>query len=119
MTDSMPDMIIWLDFAFLTLVILLSATVIYKAPETSDKEIMKLRFACVMFTGIMTVFIFTAVLYFGSKAENAGAQIFDRAVSSMTPLAGVILGYLFGNRNRALAELSPDAQEGAGEPTQS
>ncbi|WP_299427926.1 hypothetical protein [Sphingomonas bacterium] len=96
--------LIILDFVFLALVILCAVSVIIKTPPTTDKEIYKLRFAAVTFTGIMTVFIFTAVLFFGS-GSSVGSQIFDRAVTSMTPLAGVILGYMFGTRGKKSANL--------------
>lgn len=107
---SIPALI-WLDFGFLALVILLVVVTINRTIESNDKEIIKLRFASVTFTGIMIVFIFTAVLY--ASGSTGGDAIFDRAVTSMTPLAGVILGYMFGTKgdlrnNAAGQELPPE-----------
>jgi hypothetical protein len=49
-----------------------------------------------MFAGILTIFIFCSILYMFSS--GAGKDVFDKALTGMTPLAGVIIGYLFGNR---------------------
>ena len=50
-----------------------------------------------MFGGILVLFIFTAILYMADP-QGAGKEIFEKAVTGMTPLAGVIVGYLFATR---------------------
>jgi uncharacterized membrane protein len=81
---------------FAALAFLGTGLVIWHTKEATDVEIVKLRFAQVLFVGIITVFIFTAILYMFSG--NVGKEIFDRAITAMTPLVGVIIGYMFGTR---------------------
>ena len=61
-----------------------------------DLETRKLRFAAATFTGILLLFVFSAALYFADPEGKPGKEIFEKAVTAMTPLAGVIVGYLFG-----------------------
>lgn len=86
-----------------------AAVIIAKQKPTFERDLVRVRFAMVTFTGIMVVFIFAAILYAGDKTQGAvvGKDIFEKAVTAMTPLAGVIVGYLFGAR----------ASGGGGEPT--
>jgi hypothetical protein len=74
-----------------------TGAIIWKTKDINDVEIVKLRFAQVMFVGIITTFIFTAMLYMFSSSDR-GKDIFDKALNAMTPLAGVIIGYLFSSR---------------------
>ncbi|HEV7165725.1 MAG TPA: hypothetical protein VGO35_10075 [Gammaproteobacteria bacterium] len=81
--------------------IIVGGFVIGKTPDEVDLETRKVRFAAAMFTGILTLFIFAAVLYFAqctSNCNGSGQAIFDKAMTAMTPLAGAIIGYLFGTR---------------------
>ncbi|MFD2263125.1 hypothetical protein ACFSM5_09525 [Lacibacterium aquatile] len=89
--------VLYLNFAFLALMLLMAGIIMILTKTSNDREVIKLRFAYVTFTGIMIVFIFTAILYF-CDSRGIGEKIFDRAVTAMTPLAGVILGYIFGGR---------------------
>jgi hypothetical protein len=76
-----------------------SDLVIYNTGESSDLEIVKARFAQVVFVGLITTFIFSAILYFLSpEGSGPGQVIFDKAATAMTPLASVIIGYLFGRK---------------------
>jgi Na+/proline symporter len=92
---------ITLGAAMIVLIIAFAAAVflISKTPATDQLETLKIRFAAVMFTGILTLFLFVAILYFGAGPDTgeraAAKEIFDKAVTAMTPLAGVILGYIF------------------------
>ena len=80
--------------------ITLAAIVIQRAGESVDLETRKIRFAAATFTGLLMLFIFTAVLYFADeKDSNRGKEIFEKAFTAMTPLAGAIVGYLFGTRS--------------------
>jgi hypothetical protein len=81
--------------------IVFGAIVVIRTPDEVDLETRKIRFAAAMFTGILVLFIFAAILYFAQCTTNcngSGQAIFDKAVTAMTPLAGVIIGYLFGTR---------------------
>jgi hypothetical protein len=93
---------------FVLVAFALAAVVIRKTETSDDVEIVRQRFAQVMFVGILTLFIFTSILYFFSPEKSAGQAIFDKAVTAMTPLAGVIIGYLFGSKtDRTQTEQKP------------
>ena len=81
--------------------IIIGAIVVIVSRDDVDLETRKIRFAAAMFTGILVLFIFAAILYFAQCTNNcngSGQVIFDKAVTAMTPLAGAIIGYLFGTR---------------------
>ena len=84
---------------FVLVVFVLAAVVIGTTKAATDVEIVRMRFAQVMFVGIITTFIFTSILYFFSSDKGPGQVIFDKAATAMTPLAGVIIGYLFGSKS--------------------
>jgi hypothetical protein len=66
-----------------------------------------MRFAQVLFVGIITTLVFASTLYLFSPT-GPGAAIFDKTLTAMTPLAGVVIGYLFGSKaNRATTEREP------------
>lgn len=94
---------------FVLVAFVLAAVVIRKTEKSDDVEILRQRFAQVMFVGILTLFIFTSILYFLSPEKSvAGEAIFNKAVTAMTPLAGVIIGYLFGSKtDRTQTEQKP------------
>ncbi|CAN7524902.1 hypothetical protein LJR066_003528 [Acidovorax sp. LjRoot66] len=82
--------------------LLISALVIMRSGEKVELEVRRIRFAAATFTGILILFIFTAILYFADHSGRlAGKEIFEKAVTAMTPLAGVIIGYLFGTKQSA------------------
>src|SRR4051812_41876484 len=76
----------------------IAAIVIQRASDDVDLEARKIRFAAATFTGILILFVFTAVVYIADADGERGKEIFDKAITAMTPLAGVIVGYLFGSR---------------------
>jgi hypothetical protein len=90
-----------IGIVFVLVVFIPSAIVIFKTNAATDIELVKARFAQVMFVGIITTFIFTSILYFMSPSNGVGKEIFDKAVTAMTPLAGVIIGYLFSGKATA------------------
>jgi len=97
----MPDYrIALIAVGFVVVAFIGTGLVIWKTNNVSDVEIVKLRFAQVMFVGIITTFIFTAILYMYASGDHGdrGKDIFDKAIAAMTPLAGVIIGYLFGSK---------------------
>ena len=73
-----------------------------KTPHTDDVEMVKLRFASVTFAGVFILFALAAALFLQNPIPNGPGQvIFDRLVTAVTPLTGVIIGYLFGTRGKA------------------
>jgi hypothetical protein len=104
-----PDMgIIYLAVGFVGIVIVLATFLLWALKPASDFESRKLRLAAAMFTGIMLVFIFVALI---DVALGNGRQIFDTAVKAMLPLAGVIVGYFFGAGQKASVELPVQRRE--------
>jgi amino acid transporter len=112
------DLLVYLALGSFLLVFLISAFVLMRTSDQGDLDTRKLRFAAVTFTGILMLFVFTAILYF-VKPDGPGKEIFDRAVTAMTPLAGAIIGYLFTSRPGAAAaehrEQRSEAREAAPE----
>lgn len=84
-------------------VVVFAGIVLLRLPKADDIETQKVRFAAATFTGLLLVFVFAAVLYFSDDrpaALNAGKEIFEKAMTAMTPLIGVIVGYLFGTKDK-------------------
>lgn len=95
-----------LGIGFVLVVFILAAIVIGTTKEAPDVEIVRMRFAQVLFIGIITTLIFTSILYLFSPAN--GQAIFEKTLTAMTPLAGVVIGYLFGSKtDRTTTEGKP------------
>jgi hypothetical protein len=75
----------------------IGAWVVVKIPDGADFESSKVRFAAATFTGILLLLVFTSVLYFASPT-GPGKEIFSAIVPAVTPIAGAIIGYLFGSK---------------------
>ena len=73
------------------------AWVVVRTPDTAELEASKVRFAAATFTGILLLIVFVSVLYFAAPT-GPGKQIFGAIVPALTPIAGAILGYLFGTK---------------------
>jgi hypothetical protein len=91
--------LVYAALGLLLLTAFVTAWVLVRTPNTDNAETRRLRFAAVTFTGILMLFVFTAILYFADS--NTGKDIFEKAVTAMTPLAGTIIGYLFASRGNA------------------
>jgi hypothetical protein len=87
-----------LGIGFVLVVFILAAIVIGTTPTSTDVDIVRMRFAQVLFVGIVTTLIFSSILYLFSPANGPGQAIFDKTLTAMTPLAGVVIGYLFGSK---------------------
>jgi cytochrome bd-type quinol oxidase subunit 2 len=94
------DLLVYLVLVVFVIVVVIAAIILKKTNEQADIETRKIRVAAVMLTGILTLFVFTSVLYFVEPA-GAGKEIFDRAFTAMFTLAGTIVGYLFGSAKPA------------------
>lgn len=82
-------------------VIFFAGWVLLRLPKAEDIETQKVRFAAATFTGILTIFVFAAVLYYiDPRTAGPGKEIFEKAMTAMTPLIGVIVGYLFGAKDK-------------------
>jgi cytochrome bd-type quinol oxidase subunit 2 len=88
-------LLVYFALAAVVVVIIAAAFVIRSTPDDTDLDARKIRFAAATFTGILMLFIFTAVLYF-VDSSGRGKEIFDKAFTAITPLAGAIIGYFFG-----------------------
>ncbi|MFM7330060.1 MAG: hypothetical protein ACKO1L_00075, partial [Brachymonas sp.] len=62
-------------------------------------EVAKLRFAAATFTGILILIVFVSVLYFADPGGR-GKEAFHAVVPAVTPIAGAIIGYLFGSKKQ-------------------
>jgi hypothetical protein len=99
-------------------VFVLAAVVIGTTKESPDVEIVRIRFAQVLFVGIITTLVFSFILYLFSSSGGPGAAIFDKTLTAMTPLAGVVIGYLFGSKaDRAATERKPSDLSTEAPPT--
>jgi hypothetical protein len=78
----------------------LGARVIAKAADTENLETSKVRFAAATFTGILLLIVFASVLYVAFPT-GAGKEVFGAIVPAVTPIAGGVIGYLFGTRKNA------------------
>lgn len=75
----------------------MGAWVVVKTPNGEDLEISKIRFAGATFTGLLLLIVFASALYFAAPA-GPGKEIFMAIVPAVTPIAGAIVGYLFGTK---------------------
>lgn len=91
------DLLVYGALLAFLIVVGIAAYLLARTPDAGDLDTRKIRFAAVTFTGILMLFVFTAVLYF-VEPDGPGKVIFDKAVTAMTPLAGAIIGYLFASR---------------------
>ena len=92
----MDDLPIYVAFLLLLVGLGVVAYVLSNTPETDSLEKVKVRFAAVTFTGIMLLIVFTAVVYI--VHPDPGKEIFDKVFTALTPIAGGIIGYLFGTQ---------------------
>jgi hypothetical protein len=89
--------LIYLATAFASGVIVAGVYILKTIPVAVDFETRKLRLAASMFTGIMLLFIFITLV---SVGRGGDLSMFDTTVKTLTPLAGVIVGYFFGTSRR-------------------
>lgn len=94
------DLLVYLSLVFLTVSFVFCGYLIRSTPDGDSLEVRKIRLSAAMFTGIMVVFLFSAMLYYASNPSQAAAVIFEKGVTAMTPLAGAMMGYLFGTRSQ-------------------
>jgi cytochrome bd-type quinol oxidase subunit 2 len=90
------DLLVYLGFVGVMTILIVSAVVLAKTPESQELETRKIRFAAATFTGILVLLIFVSTLYYADQV--IGKDIFDKILGSMTPLAGAIIGYLFASK---------------------
>lgn len=106
---SSPQFVALIALAVVLLVILVVAWLLPRIPKADNIETLKIRFAAATFTGILILFVFTAILYFADgSGTGVGKDIFEKAITAMTPLAGVIVGYLFNAHGAALSGVAKE-----------
>ncbi len=65
----------------------------------TDIEVRKVRFAAVTMTGILVLLVFTSLLYYLDEGKDGtGKEIFKNTLTALTPIVGVIVGYLFSKK---------------------
>ena len=102
------DLLVYLGLFGVIVTMLIIASVLLRVREEVDFETRKLRFAASTCASIVMLFIFSAILYF-VDGNGPGKDIFDRAITSMSPLVGVIIGYFFSSRaERKSVEPAPN-----------
>ncbi|MCK5442211.1 MAG: hypothetical protein KAJ23_09995 [Maribacter sp.] len=93
-----------LGVLIVVIAILVTAYVVKNAKEKGvDFEARKIRFAAVTFTGIMVLVLFTAILAFADPSDSTtgkGMAIFEKTLTSLSPIAGGIIGYLFSAKRK-------------------
>jgi hypothetical protein len=95
-----------------------AAIIMWNTEAERNLEILKARFAQVTFVGILVLVIFTSLLYVADPA-GAGKDIFEKALTALTPLAGAIIGYYFAGRPRESSSTTiPPAPSNAADPPQ-
>ena len=75
-----------------------TANVIRGMSEAPDFEVKKLRFAAVTFTGITVLIMVIGILSIVSNTDKS-FEIFEKVLTALSPIAGVIVGYLFSSNN--------------------
>jgi len=104
------DILVYAGLLVIIVAIALAAVVLRNTNDTSDLESKKIRFAAAIFTGILMLFIFTAILYFSDTRNGVGKDIFEKAIISMSPIAGAIVGYFFASRTQGRSAPKNPAQ---------
>ncbi|MDM0025750.1 hypothetical protein [Variovorax saccharolyticus] len=107
----------WLVYCAVALVwgmaLLTAAVIKWGTDHTENIETLKLRFAAVTFTGIMTLFVFASLMYVATSPSGAGKEIFEKGLTAMFTLAGTVVGYLFGSATRAESKSTGEASNSA------
>lgn len=89
------DLLTYLGLTGILVVLVVAARVLATTPDVADLETRKIRFAAATFTGILMLMIFAMILYLETGEAGVGKTIFEKTLTAMAPLAGVIVGYLF------------------------
>ena len=76
-------------------VIGLVSVVLIKLDEKVEPETRKVRMAAAILTGILIILVIAVTMYFSVDPTNAGPIIFDKLLTTMSPIIGAILGYFF------------------------
>lgn len=88
------DLLVYLEWILVLVTIVAGAVVVAVVPATDVLEISNIRFAAATFTGLLVLIIFSATLYMGT-GNDKGKLIFERIISSITPIIGAVIGYIF------------------------
>jgi hypothetical protein len=83
----------------IVLVVVAAAVLMFTSKNEPDKvnvTTRKMQFAAATFTGILLLLMFGATLYWVGGSEGSGKEIFEKLVTAITPIAGAIIGYIFG-----------------------
>lgn len=98
------------------IVIGIAAGLIRSLGPSTNLEDKKLHFAAATFTGIL-LFLLMAELFQFVAPTPSGKEIFDKAITAMSPIAGAIVGYFFASRGVENARSGNAAGTGNQEPS--
>jgi len=88
----------------------LAAWVIANTTDAQDPDTRRIRFAAATFTGLMMLMFFVTILWF--TKPDPGKEIFSAAMAVLSPLAGVMVGYLFGASRASNPPADADKRSG-------
>lgn len=92
-----PNVLVIVALLVVVIGIGIGAWVVVRTPDRAELEASKVRFAAATFTGILLLIVFVSVLYV-AVPTGPGKEIFGAIVPAVTPIAGAIVGYLFGTK---------------------
>jgi predicted membrane channel-forming protein YqfA (hemolysin III family) len=86
------------------IVVMVAAVVVAYTKEEATPETRKIRFAAATFTGFLMLIIWCSYLYFAAPEDRVGRakEIFERVMTLVSLVAGTVLGFLFGIRERVV-----------------
>ena len=60
-----------------------------------DMDAMRVRFGAAILTGILILFMVVITMFYSNPTNEAASKIFDRTITALSPLVGVLIAYFF------------------------
>ena len=67
--------------------------------DSISLEARRIRFGAAILTGILLLFLIVITMYFSSPNNEAAAAIFDRTLTALSPIVGVLVAYFFAPKS--------------------
>jgi cytochrome bd-type quinol oxidase subunit 2 len=67
--------------------------------DSISLEARKIRFGAAILSGILLLFLVVIVMYFSAPSSEAAAAIFDRTITALSPIVGVLVAYFFAPKS--------------------
>ena len=93
------DLLVYLGLVPIVGTMIIAAVVMTQSAASVDIEIRKIRLAGGTLAALVSMFIFTAILYFVDP-DGTGREIFDKAYTAILTLVGAITGYIFSTTKK-------------------